>query len=43
MQLSGRRLASGLGAAVMTVKVVRWGSVEGCAAMYDMGQARQRL
>lgn len=26
MQLSGRRLASGLGAAVMTVNVVRWGS-----------------
>jgi len=41
MQLSGRHLASGLGAAVMTVKLVRWGSVERCAMMHDVGRARQ--
>lgn len=41
MQLPSPHLTSCLGAAVMTVKVVRRGSVEGCAVMRDVGQARQ--
>ena len=41
MQLSGTYLASDLGAAIMTGKVVRWDNMEGCAVMYDGGQARQ--